>query len=212
LALLAGLWLYDPARPPLVPWYKIFALVWGLIGTLAASTVVVAPLALGMPPIWTLVPLALPIALLGWLPAVLVLRQRPRAALGAAVLAALVTYGTVFQLLLPRLEPLWISRRIAALVPMAAPLAAAGYHEPSLVFLHGRATLLTDGTGAADFLLANPGGWAAVESDADPAFHARLAASDRTATASGEVDGFNYSRGRAAKVTLWRLLPMTTRE
>jgi len=205
LALLAALWLWDPERPQLAPLTKIFALTWGLIGTLAASTVLAAPLALGMAPIWTLVPLALPIAGLGWLPAGLLLRRRPRAALGAAVLAALVTYGIVFQLLLPRLEPLWISRRIATLVPLAAPLAAAGYHEPSLVFLHGRATLLTDGAGAADFLLANPDGWSAVESAAGPAFRARLAEAGRTATSSGEVDGFNYSRGRAAMITLWRI-------
>jgi hypothetical protein len=36
---------------------------------------------------------------------------------------------------------------------------------------------------------------------------AGLAGSGREALTAGEIDGFNYSRGRPARVTLWRLKP-----
>ncbi len=46
-----------------------------------------------------------------------------------------------------------------------APVAAAaGYHEPSLVFLAGTSTELTDGTGAAEFLRGGDCRFAFVES------------------------------------------------
>ena len=88
-----------------------------------------------------------------------------------------------------------------------APLTAAGFHEPSLVFLHGTRTLLTDGPAAADFLLATPGAWAAIEASAEEGFQARLSAAGHQAEKQGEADGFNYSRGRPAHITLWKLAP-----
>ncbi len=90
-------------------------------------------------------------------------------------------------------------------MPAGAPLAAAGYHEPSLVFEHGTDTRLTDGGGAAQFLIDTPGAWAAVDVTQQKDFEARLTETGHEAEAAGTVDGFNYSSGRRAHITLWRL-------
>jgi hypothetical protein len=121
------------------------------------------------------------------------------------VAAAVISFGALFALVAPHLSPMWISTRITAMVPAAAPLTAAGYHEPSLVFLHGTATRLTDGGGAAQFLIDTPGAWAAIEASAQSDFQAKLAEAGRDAEQAGEIDGFNYSRGRPAHIVLWRL-------
>jgi hypothetical protein len=164
----------------------------------------VAPLALKIPPIWSLTPLALLIFLSGWAPAVALLLNRPQRAVSLAVLAAMVSYGGIFTLVLPRLEPLWISQRLEEQLPADAKLAAAGFHEPSLVFLHGTGTKLVDGGGAAAFLRDTPDGWAAIEAGADADFQQGLRQDGLTAEAVSEIDGFNYSRGRPAHIILWQ--------
>jgi hypothetical protein len=91
------------------------------------------------------------------------------------------------------------------MVPAEAKLTAAGFHEPSLVFLHGTDTALRDGDGAAVFLERRRDGWAAVEAEADGDFQARLRRDGEQVTAVGAIDGFNYSRGRPAHIRLYRL-------
>ena len=58
--------------------------------------------------------------------------------------------------MVPTLTPLFpsveIARVLRNVVCVGPKAAAAGYHEPSLVFMTGTSTLLTDGSGAADFL------------------------------------------------------------
>jgi 4-amino-4-deoxy-L-arabinose transferase-like glycosyltransferase len=205
LALLAGLWLTNNAQRK--GWHKVFALLWGLIGTALALAAPAAPLLLKMPPIWNLVPLGLVILAAAWAPAIALWRGRTAQAAGLAIAASVVVVMALFSLVAPRLTPLWISDQIIAIVPASDPLAAAGFHEPSLVFLHGTRTLLTDGATAADFLISTPDAWAAIEASAEGEFQARLAAAGRAADKAGEADGFNYSRGRPAQVTLWRLHP-----
>jgi 4-amino-4-deoxy-L-arabinose transferase-like glycosyltransferase len=205
LALLAGMWLVDEGAIKL--WHKALALVWGLIGTALAAAVFLAPKLLKMEPMPELIPFGIVILIAAWAPVVTLWRGQVRQAAMLAVVAAIVSFASLFSIVAPRLSPMWISTRIAATVPAAAPLVAAGYHEPSLVFLHGTDTLLADGGGAAQFLLDKPDGWAAVEASAQDAFQAKLADAGREGDVAGEIDGFNYSRGRPARVTLWRLKP-----
>ena len=58
--------------------------------------------------------------------------------------------------MVPALKPLFpeveLARALRSVVCVGPKAAAAGYHEPSLVFMAGTSTLLTDGSGAADFL------------------------------------------------------------
>ena len=191
LALLAGIWLSQPERKS---WHKWFAGVWSLVALALAAAVLLANPALHLPVQWGYAALSLAILALAGIAAA-------RYAVDAAVLLAIVTFGGVFAVVLPNLEPMWVSSKIAAAVPKDAPLTAAGFHEPSLVFLHGTSTLLTDGAGAADFLKDHPEGWAAIEAVAKDEFEAEAG---NAAEPAGEIIGFNYSRGRPARITLYR--------
>jgi hypothetical protein len=203
LLLLAAAWLVDTNRPSLTLWQRMLCLFWGLLGTALAVAIIAAPVPLQAAPLWSLTPLALLVFALGWAPPLLMWRQQPRRAALLAIPAAIVGYAVIFAFVMPRLTPLWISSRIVAQLPRTAPLAAAGFNEPSLIFLKGTQSLITDGAGAADFLAAHADGWAAVERASDKDFQARLKEIDIDAEPGGEIDGFNYSRGRPALVTLW---------
>src|SRR5258708_12360983 len=67
----------------------------------------------------------------------------------------LLSFG-IYSMILPRLGPLFPSVALAGALRESGcthPVAAsAGYGEPSLVFLAGTETRVTDASGAADFL------------------------------------------------------------
>ena len=70
----------------------------------------------------------------------------------AAILLSIAIYARIVPFL-PNLFPSPVIARALQDAGCENPqAAAAGYHEPSLVFLVGTETLLTDGAGAADFL------------------------------------------------------------
>jgi 4-amino-4-deoxy-L-arabinose transferase-like glycosyltransferase len=136
-------------------------------------------------------------------------RDRRLISIGIAVAAGGVLLATAFGTVLPRVEGLWLSRQANEMVlayrPAAtSPVVAAGYAEPSLVFLLGTATELTGGSGAADFLAAHPDGLALVAADQDAAFQARAAALGLTVQRLDARHGYNYSRGRRTELTLYR--------
>ena len=74
-------------------------------------------------------------------------------------------------------------------------VAAAGYQEPSLVFLLGTDVAMVDGTDAAEFLL--PGGcrFALVEARHERAFLRRADALGLRYLPPQRFDGYNYSIG-----------------
>jgi 4-amino-4-deoxy-L-arabinose transferase-like glycosyltransferase len=186
-------------------WVRLYALVCGLVGVALAVAGVIAPIEFGQGFAFVSVPMALAALAGGIAPAVLIQRGRVRAAAGAALVATALAFAFLFGGVMPDLDKLWVSPRVASLVPPAHPVAAAGFHEPSLVFALGTATKLTDGAGAADFLSAIPGAVAVVEAAAEPSFQARLVASGHSGHKLGEVDGFNYTRGRPAALSVWML-------
>jgi len=128
------------------------------------------------------------------------------------VASAGVLYATAFGTVLPRLDGLWLSRSAAAMVAAYrpgdhTPVVAAGYAEPSLVFLLGTATQLTGGAGAADALAAQPGALALVAADQDANFRARAAALGIAVEALDRRTGYNYSHGRWTTLALYRRAP-----
>lgn len=141
-------------------------------------------------------------------------RGRGREAFVAAIAGAVILYvaggfGTV-----PRLQQLWLSPRVAEAVarhsePGDPPIIAAGYTEPSVVFLLGTHTYLTNGKGAGEqavrFTTSPHGGLAAIERRQQPTFLAAVAAGHAIATPLERVDGINYSRGRPSQVTIYRV-------
>ena len=84
------------------------------------------------------------------------------------------------------------------------PVAVAGYAEPSLVFQLGTKTLLTDGQGAARHLAQHPHAIALVAGgDIQAAFTQEAATLGLSLDSLGQVEGLNYSRGKAVILTAW---------
>ena len=112
---------------------------------------------------------------------------------------ALLMNAAGFGLILPSLDSLWISPRLAAAVHRQAPcaqpaVASAGHHEPSLVLLVGTQTRLVDGSEAAEFLAGGGCRLALVEQREEPAFLAKLAQLDRRASLRERVAGTNLGK------------------
>lgn len=106
---------------------------------------------------------------------------------------------------LPRLSRIAISDRIAAsAIPLmtGAPVALAGYHEPSAIFLLGTDTILTDAAGATAHLIAHPTALAVVPAASLDLVRAALAASGRDLVQIERIEGYNYSRGRQERLVL----------
>ncbi|HXW27099.1 MAG TPA: glycosyltransferase family 39 protein [Xanthobacteraceae bacterium] len=128
----------------------------------------------------------------------------------AAVAAQLVSIA-VFGAALPLLHPLFPSAMLAETVAPRCEhprFAAAGYHEPSLVFLFGTATLLTDGPGAADFLGEGGCRFAMVEARQERSFAQRAEAIGLRYAAGPRVDGINFNAGgHAIAIAVYRSEP-----
>jgi hypothetical protein len=104
-----------------------------------------------------------------------------------------------------------MSRGVAELVARSRPcsgstVAAAGYHEPSLVFLLGTPTRLVAPRQAAEHLLADPAcSLALIPQEEEAAFLQVLAESGATPANLGHVGGINYSKGRRVQLGLFAL-------
>ncbi|MCG8546463.1 MAG: glycosyltransferase family 39 protein [Alphaproteobacteria bacterium] len=131
------------------------------------------------------------------------------------MIGSFLFHGLLFQFFLPSLQTIWLSERIAAAVRdhrlcPGAPLAAAGFSEPSLVFLAGTKTKLGGGDTVARHLLADPAcALGIVESRAMPLFLKALAKGGGKPEALARIDGVNYAKGKRLRLTLYRAAPGT---
>ncbi|BCW87720.1 Undecaprenyl phosphate-alpha-4-amino-4-deoxy-L-arabinose arabinosyl transferase [Alphaproteobacteria bacterium SO-S41] len=131
---------------------------------------------------------------------------------GAVVLSAIALVG-IFANTLGGAQDLGVSPRLAEAARAAGwtpgePIAASGYHEPSLVFLTATdLRLVDDGAAAASFLKANPAGLAIVEGREFQSFESGVAATGIRVDKVSEIEGFNYSRGQKVDIGLYRLRP-----
>jgi 4-amino-4-deoxy-L-arabinose transferase-like glycosyltransferase len=147
--------------------------------------------------------------------AVLLMRGTAAIALLTAGALGIAAHAALVGLLVPRLEPLLLSPRLekalerANLAPRGGapgPVAVTGYSEPSMIFLLGTTTELTDPVGAARAVAQ--GRPAVVEGRQEKAFRAALAALGQAARPAGVVDGFDYSDGDKERLTLYRGAPV----
>ncbi len=125
----------------------------------------------------------------------------------AALAAAVVLYAAILGFELPRLAPVWIAPRVVAALPDHGPLGAVGFAEPSLMFLAGTDTQWLP---AADAPAALASGRVRTLLVGDRDRAAVMAGAERAGIRLQEamaVPGFNYSRGRAVLLTLYRLAP-----
>ncbi|MGQ0741428.1 MAG: ArnT family glycosyltransferase [Alphaproteobacteria bacterium] len=138
---------------------------------------------------------------------VLALRKRITEAVLAGAIAALVLYTFGGLGTAPRLQQLWLSPRLYEAVQQHrqqddSPVLVSGYSEPSLIFLLGTDTRIARGKTIAE---AVAGGLALVEKRQQQRFLDAVRAKGAQAQALEEIDGLNYSRGRPAHVTLYRI-------
>ncbi|MGY3291841.1 4-amino-4-deoxy-L-arabinose transferase-like glycosyltransferase [Bradyrhizobium sp. LM3.6] len=125
-------------------------------------------------------------------------------ALVAALMLAVVVYGIVLPSLTPVFPSIEVARALRNVTCVGPKAAAAGYHEPSLVFLTGTQTLLTDGSGAADFLRQGSCRFALVEQRSERGFVQRAEAIGLRYKVGTRIDGYNFSQGRAISISIFR--------
>lgn len=130
-----------------------------------------------------------------------------RAFLRATAASVLMAIG-VYAVIVPSLGPAFPSVALADVLRESAcehPVAAsAGYEEPSLVFLAGTATRLTDATGAADFLLRGGCRFAFIEARQERAFALRAEAIGLRYNRGPRIEGFNISNGQPITIAVFQ--------
>jgi hypothetical protein len=122
--------------------------------------------------------------------------------------------------LVPSLDPLWLSDRTeramadARLLPRQgvadAPVAVAGYAEPSLVFALGTPTELEGAAEAARAIAERRP--AVVEAREEVAFRQALRAEGVQAVQVAEVSGLDYSNGDEMTLRVYQARPDRNRE
>jgi 4-amino-4-deoxy-L-arabinose transferase-like glycosyltransferase len=124
-----------------------------------------------------------------------------------AAAASMLIAGALYGLIFPSMTALFPSVMLAQTqreIGCANPVAAtAGYQEPSLVFLAGTQTVLTDGATAADFLRAGACRLAFIDARQERNFARRAEAIGLRYALGPRIDGFNISGGRALAITVY---------
>lgn len=215
VALLVG-WLLtlSPEQAALKRWQNW--LYWATAFGLVVVTLGLAAIAVGAPLYLTGVfnPWSIPTAIFAIATGYLAFPRQTRLSLGrigAAAAAAGVTYALLIGLVVPSLTPIWLTPRIVAAIGQYRPceksvLASSAFHEPSLIFMAGTDTQLTDAEGAASHLAADSSCALALVPIADETtLQSRLASSGKTATRLTEINGINYSSGDKLALGLYRV-------
>lgn len=130
-----------------------------------------------------------------------------------SILAALIVYVELFGILIPVLQPEWLSNKIAQTVSLLKPcqqsdVASASYSEPSLVFLLGKETQLINVEQTARFLKNNQAcGLALVDARDQERFQHDLDKEAISTKKLGEIRGLNYSTGKRLDLGLFKAAP-----
>jgi 4-amino-4-deoxy-L-arabinose transferase-like glycosyltransferase len=182
-------------------WWFAIPAIGSVLAIVAAIKLIHQPVF----PVWPLFAVAMIFGLIAWW---LFEDSRAERSLLNAVIAAALLAGGTYGVVMPSLNTLFPSaevahalRNVACVGPKAA---AAGFHEPSLVFMTGTSTLLTDGSGAADFLAQGTCRFALVEQRTERAFLQRAEAIGLRYNAPTRIDGYNISQGRAISIAIFR--------
>jgi 4-amino-4-deoxy-L-arabinose transferase-like glycosyltransferase len=181
---------------------------WFAIPALASILAVVGAIILTRQPAflsWPLFAFAMILGLSGWW---LYEDGRAERSLLNGIAAALCLAFAVYGVVLPRLNTLFPSAEVAHALRYAVcvkpKLASAGFDEPSLVFMTDTSTLLTDGSGAADFLSQGNCRFALVEQRSERAFVQRAEAIGLRYNIALRIEGYNISRGKAVSLAIYR--------
>jgi 4-amino-4-deoxy-L-arabinose transferase-like glycosyltransferase len=181
---------------------------WFAIPALAAILAVVGSIMLTRQPAflsWPLFAAAMIFGLFAWW---LYEDGRAERSLLNALVGALCLAFAVYGIVLPKLDTLFPSAQIAHALRYAVcvkpRLASAGFDEPSLVFMTETDTLLTDGSGAADFLNQGSCRFALVEQRSERTFVQRAEAIGLRYNVALRIEGYNISRGKPVSIAIYR--------
>jgi 4-amino-4-deoxy-L-arabinose transferase-like glycosyltransferase len=124
-------------------------------------------------------------------------------AMAASVLMAIGIYAVI----VPSLVAAFPSVTLAGILHSAtcgdAVAASSGFEEPSLVFLAGTDTRLTDPSGAADFLLRGGCRFAFIEARQERIFALRADAIGLRYRQGPRIEAYNISTGQAIRVAVF---------
>ena len=193
-----------------------------LMGAVLAAVAIYGQTAFGTASdlVWTILAALLALGA-GVAGAALLMRRQSIRALVTAGALGVAAHIALTAGLIPRLEPLFLSRDLAKTLDSArlsprsgapGPVAVTGYAEPSLIFQLGTTTELTDGAGAAQAVAE--GRPAIVEGREEGPFREALKALGLTARPAAVVEGLNYSDGDQERLTIYRgepIIPQETR-
>jgi 4-amino-4-deoxy-L-arabinose transferase-like glycosyltransferase len=181
---------------------------WFAIPAVASIIAVVGAIALTRQPAFLAWPLAAAAMILGLFAWWLYDDNHAERSLLNAVLSAMLLAVAIFGVVVPSLTTAFpsaeIARALRNVVCVGPKAAAAGFHEPSLVFMTDTSTLLTDGSGAADFLNQGSCRFALVEQRSERSFVQRAEAIGLRYNVARRVDGYNISQGRAVSIAIFR--------
>ncbi|HEY7300806.1 MAG TPA: glycosyltransferase family 39 protein [Xanthobacteraceae bacterium] len=125
-----------------------------------------------------------------------------------AIGASVLLLGALLGLIVPALSTLFPSAMLADITRESGcrqPLAAsAGFEEPSLVFLVGTSTRLTDGAGAAEFLRGGDCRFAFIEARHERSFADRAEAINLRYSLVTRIEGFNVGNPRPIAIAVYR--------
>jgi 4-amino-4-deoxy-L-arabinose transferase-like glycosyltransferase len=186
---------------PVTTWWFVLPVLLALVGV---GCVIVIAHQLGLLA-WLLGGAAAIIGLVAWR---LYKVDGAEVSLLRAVAASTLIGCAVFGVIIPSLELAFPSPALARVLRASGcpqPVAAAvGYHEPSLVFLAGTATRLTDAANAAEFLAGGECRFAIVEGQLERSFAASAEAIGLRYTVAARIDAVNISNGHAITLAIFR--------
>jgi 4-amino-4-deoxy-L-arabinose transferase-like glycosyltransferase len=189
-------------------WLRRGSAWWFIIPALASVIAVVGAIALTRQPAFLAWPLAAAAMILGLFAWWLYDDNRAERSLLNAVVAAMLLALAVYGVVVPSLTTLFpsaeIARALRNVVCVGPKAAAAGFHEPSLVFMTDTSTVLTDGSGAADFLNQGSCRFALVEQRSERSFVQRAEAIGLRYNVARRIDGYNISQGKTISIAIFR--------
>jgi 4-amino-4-deoxy-L-arabinose transferase-like glycosyltransferase len=189
-------------------WLMRGAAWWFVIPAIGSVIAIVGAIKLTHQPVfpaWPLMAAALIFGLIAWW---LYEDNRAERSLLNAAIAAMFLSMAIYGVVVPSLTTLFpsaeIARALRNVVCVGPKAAAAGFHEPSLVFMTGTSTVLTDGSGAADFLGQGSCRFALVEQRSERGFVQRAEAIGLRYNVATRIDGYNISQGKAISIAIFR--------
>jgi 4-amino-4-deoxy-L-arabinose transferase-like glycosyltransferase len=190
------------------PWLVRGSMWWFLVPVIAGIALVVAAVVIGRQLdllSWPFFAAAIVFGLLAWL---LYDVDGPERAFLRAIAAAILLAIGAYAVVVPSLNTLFPAVDLANVLRTSDcknPVAASvGYEEPSLVFLAGTETRLTDAAGAADFMRVGSCRFAFIESRYERAFAKRAQAIGLRYDPGPRIEAFNVSAGKPVTIAVFR--------